>query len=296
MNILIAGCGYLGRALGSALAARGDRVWGLCRSEASCQKIRALSVPGFEPVQADLTRLNGPGGSAGGPGDLVEGQGNFARRFPRLDAAVACQAPARGESYRNAYVEGTRGLIRALGPDFLCRFIFVSSSSVYGPRGGGWVEADTAIDPALLDEDARALREAEGLALAGPGLGMVLRLSGIYGPERNRLDAIRSGRFVPPTGGVWTNRVHRDDAVSALVCLLEKGARGQVYLASDDLPATQAEFYGWLLRELNIKQARIFPEPARSAEDSKRCSNSKLKTLGWTPRYPSYKEGYGELL
>lgn len=295
MNILVAGCGYIGCAAGGRLAAAGHRVWGLCRSEASLNRVREA---GLEPFKADL-------------GDMTT-----LRALPPVDAVIACQAPSRSarpgipgaaprpgngprpeEDHRSAYLEATDNLIRAIKPATSVRFIFVSSTSVLGPRGGAWTDADTKIDPDRLDDDAKILHETERLVLAAPVRGMVLRLSGIYGPGRNRLDAIRSGRFVPAASPAWTNRIHRDDAASALQVLIERGEPGQTYLATDDTPVTQQEFYGWLMEKLGL------PAPAeeeRTRADaavyaSKRCQNAKLKKLGWSPRYPGYREGYGEL-
>lgn len=276
-NILIAGCGYIGRAAGSLLARKGHRVWGLCRSAASLDRVRQA---GLEPFPADLADLS------------------TLRALPPVDAVIACQAPARGEDYRTAYHESTQNLIRSLKPASQVRFVFVSSTSVLGPRRGAQVDADTRIEPERLDDDARILRRTEEAVMSADLRGMVLRLSGIYGPGRNRLDAIRSGRFVPAASSAWTNRIHRDDAASAIETLIDRGVPGQTYLATDDTPSTQREFYGWLMEKLGRPAP---PEEDKTRADealygSKRCSNAKLKKLGWEPRYPSYREGYGELL
>ncbi len=282
MNVLIAGCGYLGCATGAVLSAAGHRVKGLCRSQASADRVRAA---GLGPLQADLT-------------DLAA-----LRKLPLggLHGAILCQAPAKGEGYQATYHQATETLLEALkifaapgaGP---VRTVFVSSTSVYGPRAGGWVDADTAIDPEVLDEDARVLKRTEDLVLASGG--MVLRLSGIYGPGRNRIEAIRSGQFKPFSGLGYTNRVHRDDAARAAALVLEKGRPGQVYLASDDKPASPTEFYGWLCARMGVS-APAAPPAVQAAEAwaaSKRCSNAKLKQLGWAPKYAGYEQGYGELL
>lgn len=287
MNVLIAGCGYLGRALGAVLTARGSRAWGICRSEPSLEKVRSA---GFESLRADLTD----------PSTLD--------RLPSVDAVVACQAPARGESYASVYLEATRNLLRSIRPSggTVPRFVLISSTSVYGPRHGEWVDADTPIDPALLDGDARTLWETERLVLTAAeekrAEGMVLRLSGIYGPGRSRAESLRSGRVKAEPSGAFTNRIHRDDAVAAIVRLLEKGTAGEVYLATDDSPVTQTEFYGWLCAKLGIDFSSAGVPGAGTvhgvdlAAASKRCSNAKLKKLGWSPRFADYKEGYGALL
>lgn len=282
MNVLIAGCGYLGCAAGAVLSASGHRVKGLCRSEASADRIRSA---GLTPLKADLT-------------DLAA-----LKKLPLggLHGVILCQAPAKGEAYRAAYLEATETLLEALkiyvapGADPL-RLVFVSSTSVYGPRAGGWVDADTPIDPEVLEEDVRVLRRAEELVLAAGG--RVLRLSGIYGPGRNRIEALKSGQFKPFSGLGYTNRIHRDDAARAAALVLENGRPGQIYLATDDKPASQTEFYGWLCGRMGLPAPAAQPavQAAQAWADSKRCSNAKLKELGWSPRYAGYEQGYGELL
>jgi nucleoside-diphosphate-sugar epimerase len=281
MNILIAGCGYLGCALGTALAADGHRVWGICRSDASLDRVRAA---GLEPLRADI-------------GDAAS-----LKTLPAADAVVACQAPSRSEShtedYTSTYLRGTSLLLNALKNQHGIRIVFVSSTAVYGPRDGGWVEADSLIQPAALTENSRVLWQTEQAVLAAPISGMVVRLSGIYGPGRNRIDAMRSGRFIPPMSEAWTNRIYREDAVSGIRQVIKKGQPGHIYLASDDMPATQKEFYSWLLPKLCREIPPMPPAAASDAEkkDSKRCSNQKLKMLGWVPVYPSYREGYEAIL
>lgn len=276
MNVLIAGCGYVGRAAGVLLSNGGHRVWGLCRSEASLDRVRAA---GLEPFQADLT-------------DAAS-----LRKLPPVDAVIACQAPSKGETYASAYYDAIEELLRAIKPAERVRFVMVSSTSVYGPRAGGWVDADTPIREAELDENALVLRKTEKLVLSAPVRAGVLRLSGIYGPERNRIEALRSGRLKPMLGPAYTNRIHRDDAASALALVTDWGKPGQVYLASDDQPVPQSEFYAWLCEKIQVPPP-VEPRKAEAAaafEASKRCNNEKLKNLGWTLRYPGYREGYGAL-
>lgn len=277
MNILIAGCGYIGRAAGTLLVGQGHRVWGLCRSQAALERVR---LSGLEPFEADLKNAAS------------------LRGLPPVDAVIACQAPSKGENYQSTYYDATEELLRAIKPAEQVRFILVSSTSVYGPRAGGWVDADTPIREQELDDDAIILRKTEKMVLAAPVRGAVLRLSGIYGPGRNRVDAIRTGRLKPTLGAAYTNRIHREDAASALALLLDRGEPRQTYLASDDHPVSQSEFYVWLCAKLGVG-APVEPLPAdaaKSLDASKRCNNKKLKQLGWTPRYPGYREGYGELL
>ena len=146
-----------------------------------------------------------------------------------------------------------------------------------------------------LSQKAAWLLEAEGLVLDSGFESMVLRLGGIYGPGRNHAARIREGTARPYLTDKYTNRIHVEDAASSLEVLLDRGKPGEIYLGVDDRPSTQKEFYEWLYARLGR------PLPAADGGSgvrgsNKRCSNKKLKALGWKPLYPTYREGYEALL
>lgn len=298
MNVLIAGCGYLGTAVGVRLSRR-STVYGLRRgaSGAGLERFR------IRPFSADLSV----------PATL--------EALPACDAVVFAQAPSGPSvNYRTTYVEGTRHLLTALkGRPFDTaqgkpRVIFVSSTSVYGTQDGSWV--DEATPPGIerysvpeLSQKAAWLLEAEGLVLNSGFESMVLRLGGIYGPGRNHAARVREGAARPYLTDKYTNRIHVEDAAAAIEVLLDRGKPGEIYLGVDDRPSTQREFYEWLYvrlgrplpavseRSESNPPAKPFDSPADGGlAQGKRCSNNKLKALGWTPKYPSFKEGYAELL
>ncbi len=272
MKLLIAGCGFLGTELGRGWARSGRAVCGLKR------RPETLAGTGIIPFRADLLD----------PSTL--------RKIPPVDLVLLCQAPGRGEGYRATYLEATRNLLEALRGTAVKKILFVSSTGVYGVRDGSVVTeltpsgADFESDEAAAN--ARLLLETENEVLEGTIPGMVLRLGGLYGPKRNRLAAIREGKLIPAASPTFTNRIRVEDAASAAELLLEKGEAGQVYLGVDDEPCTQADFYGWLCPRLGVPP----PAPSASLDRGKRVSNAKLKSLGWTPRYPGFREGYADLL
>ncbi len=276
LRVLVAGCGYVGTALGLELAARGDRAFGLRRDPSGLP-------PGIEPVQADLL----------GP--------DLASRIPGVDAVVYAAAAGGGgeEGYRRTYVEGVDRLLGVLeGLDPLerpRRFIFVSSTAVYGDAEGGWVDEDTPAEP----EGYRGstVLEGEARTLASPIGGVVLRLGGIYGPGRTRLpDQVRRGEArLAPGGPLWSNRIHRDDAAGALLHLLDLENPEAVYLGVDDEPAPLEDVYRWLARALDAPEPT--EDPGRTRDRSnKRCSSRRLRESGYAFRYPSYREGYADML
>lgn len=286
MKILIAGCGYLGTALAESLRVSGAEVWGLRRSR---EGLEALAEAGVRPIEADLEDLS------------------TLRNLPPVDAAVVCQGLSRDtDTYVGTYEQGTRNFAVAMAGK--CKkMLSVSSTSVYAVNDGSWVDEDT--DPAkggYASGEARiqagSLLAAERFILNGAVPGVVFRLAGIYGPGRHRIRALKEGRMRPSLSEVYTNRIHRDDAVEGIKLLLAKGVPGDVYLGADDAPSTQREFYSWLCPRIGVELSSSGAPPAgapgqgRHSTTNKRCSNKKIKELGFVPKYPDFKAGYESIL
>jgi nucleoside-diphosphate-sugar epimerase len=260
MKLLIAGIGYVGKALAGKVSGQGWQVWGLRRKPEPVQGVTMIAVDMLDPKS------------------LVN--------LPQVDCVVLAQSPSqKTDSYEKTYLQATQNLLAALKDQKLKKLILISSSGVYGEQSGEWVDENTP--PRPKDENGRILLKAEEAVLKSGQPAIVLRLSGIYGPGRNRILSIKEGRVKPVLSGAFMNRIHVDDAVSAIALLLEKGAPGEIYLASDDNPCTEREFYEWLKLEGPIKDEEL---------RGKRCANRKLKSIGWKLSYPSYLQGYTALL
>jgi nucleoside-diphosphate-sugar epimerase len=277
-SVLIAGCGDIGCRLGLRLLAEGWTVHGLRRN--------AAALPAaIRPVA----------------GDLQDSQCPPAWPLGELDYLVYCAAASRHDEagYRAAYVEGLGRVLNWLMQQGQRprRLLFVSSSSVYGQRQGEWVDERS---PAEADGfSARIMREAEQLALASGHPATCVRLTGIYGPGRRRLlEQVQQGYRAASEPPLYTNRIHADDAAELLAFLLQADGRGlaleEVYLGVDDAPAPLHEVVGWLREQLGV--SHWAEEASVRRAGSKRCSNARARALGWTPQYPSYREGYAGLL
>ena len=278
MTILLAGCGDLGTEAGLRFAALGHRVVGWRRSPA---KLPAA----IEGAAADLTSPELPPVPADTAAVVI---------------AVAADAPTE-EAYRAAYLGGVSNVLDALDRDGVRprRVLFVSSTAVYGDAGGGWVDESTAPDPGGFS--GRILVEAEELLqsrLAGTSAAAVsLRLGGIYGPGRTRLiDQVRSGSAVVPADVRFTNRIHRDDAAAAVVHLLTMAAEpAPVYVGVDDDPADLGSVLRFLAAELGLPEPAVGDAgPARAG--NKRCSNRLLRSTGFTFTFPTFREGYRDVM
>ncbi|WP_142057460.1 SDR family oxidoreductase [Pseudarthrobacter sp. B4EP4b] len=278
MTILLAGCGDLGTEAGLRFAALGHRVVGWRRSPsklpAAIDGVAAdLSAPSLPPVPADTAAVV---------------------------ISVAADSPTEA-AYRAAYVQGVGNVLDALARDGVTpgRVLFVSSTAVYGDAGGGWVDEGTP--PAPGGFSGRILVEAEELLrerLAGTSTAAVsLRLGGIYGPGRTRLiDQVRSGAAVVPQDIRYTNRIHRDDAAAAIVHLATMTAEpAPVYVGVDDDPADLGAVLRFLASELGLAEPPVGDAgPARAG--NKRCSNSLLRGTGFGFAFPSFRDGYRDIL
>lgn len=200
------------------------------------------------------------------------------------------------QDYAEAYPKGLARLLNSLSPDGrqrLRRCVLVGSSAVWGPADD---RVDENTPPDGADFRAQALLGAEHIlgSTLPPGVGVALRLSGLYGPGRRRLLAgLRAGTLAAPQGpGHWANRIHIDDAAAACAHLLALDQPQPCYIGTDDHPMPTAVLYDALARLVDG------PIPARitRAPDGKRLSNARLRASGWVPAWPNALDGYAACL
>ena len=263
-DVLLVGAGDLGATVGLRLADLGHDVLALRRN--------ASLVPApLVGRSVDLTR------EAPDLSDLR----------PRLLVVALTARPRTEESYRATYVDGMARALDALHepPE---RAVLVSSTAVHGSHDLPDLEDETT-PAAPADGPGRMLVAAEEAFHERVPHGSVLRLSGLYGGSSTRLlDQVRAGRIDDPHR--WTNRIHRTDAAAAVVHLLTMDVGPErLYLGTDDEPAQ--------LGDVAAHLAGLLHAPAPPAADprqghGKRLSNARLRSTGWAPAYPSYREGY----
>ncbi|MFP2912550.1 NAD-dependent epimerase/dehydratase family protein [Pyxidicoccus sp. 3LFB2] len=172
--------------------------------------------------------------------------------------------------------------------------MYLSSTGVYG-GARGHVDEDTPVEPASPSARARIEAESRYLSLGA----VVLRIAGIYGPERSTLARLLAGAVrLPEEGGGRISRIHVDDLVEAIRVALQWGEPGAFYCVADDRPAPQAETVAWLCAQLGMPLPPRVPLDSlhESLRGDRAVSNARLKTLGWRPRYPDYMAGFTALL
>jgi nucleoside-diphosphate-sugar epimerase len=180
---------------------------------------------------------------------------------------------------------------------------YLSATSVYGDHRGNWVDEKTT--PAPTDErgKARLITEQKWLSLNLPV--HIFRLGGIYGPSRNQIDVVKNqtARKLIKQDHVFS-RVHVSDIASALLSSMQNPAHG-IYNIVDDAPSSSTDVLDYICEQLSqtpiegisIESADISAMMKSFYADNKKVSNTKTKeALNWQLKFPSYKEGYAELL
>lgn len=280
-GVLIIGCGFSGLAIARLLRSRGIPALGTTRSRARAGEILAA---GAEPVV------------------WTAGEPLPATLAGRFDAVVDTAGPAwrTGE-------DPTEAILRSVEGHPLRRFVYLSSTAVYGDQDGGVVDEDTPCVPASPAGERRLAVERMLLRRADLPV-TILRLPAIYGPGREGLVGriLRGTHAIIGTDGGYGNRIRVEDLATACLAAIER-ATSSVYVVADDEAATRGEVADGLAELLGApRPPRVTREEAlRSMDpsvvamfsDSKRLCNARMKReLGVTLRYPTWREGFADLV
>ena len=282
MRVLIVGCGYVGLPLGAALAREGCTVFGLRRNPGATEEMQSA---GIQPLFADITQ----------PATLA--------RLPRdFDWVVNCTASGGGDAtdYRQIYYEGNRNLIAWLADAPPKKFVYTSSTSVYGQNDGSVVTEQDPAEPAV--ETGKVLVATENLLLAAAPAGfpaVILRVAGIYGPARGHWFKayLRGEARIEGDGARYLNMIHRDDLIGIIIAALRAAPAGEIFNAADNESVTQLQYFEWLAGVLNRPLPPRLPAETevwrRRGPTNKRVSNAKLHAvLKYAFRYPDFRAGY----
>jgi 2-alkyl-3-oxoalkanoate reductase len=300
MKVFVAGAsGAIGTRLVPQLIDRGHEVIGTFRSSTHADRVRAL---GAEPVRLDL--LDAPGVRAAvidAEPDAVVHQATALADlsdFKHFDRSFAQTNRLR--------TEGTDALLAAAREAGVRRIVAQSFASYRHERTGGPVKTEEdPLDPnpvpAMRETDAAMRYVDQAVTDAG---GIVLRYGAFYGAANDGLiEPVRKRQFpVVGNGAGVSSFIHLGDAAAATVIALERGDPG-IYNIVDDEPAPLREWLPVLAKALGAKPPRHFPRwlarlfagevVVMMGTEARGASNAKAKReLGWTPRYPSWREGF----
>jgi nucleoside-diphosphate-sugar epimerase len=285
MSTLIIGCGYLGQRLAARLVRDGGPIYGTVRSPGRAGEIAGM---GIEPVIADVLR----------PETL-----EHLPASDRVFHAVGFDRSA-GAAMRDVYVDGLQNVLDRL-PNSVRRFVYASSTGVYGQTGGEWVDEESPTEP--QHESGRVVLEAEGRvrtwADGRDASAVILRFAGLYGPGRIvRRTMLERAEPIPGDPEKFLNLVHIDDAAGASAAALDAEHPDLIYLVADDRPVTRREYYSVAASVIGAPEPRFetprpgSPEWARDATN-KRIANRRMKAgLGIVLRYPDIITGLVDAL
>lgn len=263
MSHLILGCGYLGRVVARRWLAEGKHVAALTRSRGD-----ELRAQGIEPVTGDVT--------------------DPALQLPAADVVLYAVGMDRsaGRSMRDVYLGGLENALTAL-PD-VRRFVYVSSTSVYGQTDGSWVDEFAATDPA--EESGKVVLDCERLLHARRPDAIVLRFAGIYGPGRViRRATIERGEPIATDPKGWLNLIHVEDGATAAIATADRAETGATFNVGDGRPVTRREFYAEMASLLGA------PSPVFTSiveKTNRQIDNGRLRAeFGFKLQFPDYRAG-----
>jgi 2-alkyl-3-oxoalkanoate reductase len=300
MRIFVAGAtGAIGARLVPQLVERGHEVIGTSRSDGKAAGLRAQ---GAEPVVLDVLDPHAVREAvlAARPEAIVHQATALAglSEFKNFDRSFAQTNRLR--------VEGTDALLAAAREAGVGRFVGQSYAGwPYARQGGPVKTEEDPLDPTpvtAMSETLAAIRHLEEAVVGADGIA--LRYGGFYGsPGDAQLELVRKRRFpiVGDGGGIWSF-VHLDDAAAATVLALERGKPG-IYNVVDDEPAPVREWLPALAAAIGARPPRRVPRwlarllageaGVALMTEIRGASNAKAKReLGWTLRYPSWREGF----
>ena len=201
------------------------------------------------------------------------------------------------ESYQDHYVLGLKKTYEAiLELDHFKHLFFVSSTRVYGQKTTKILSELDIAEPS--DYGGEALMEAETVARHLKDKATILRLSGIYGPNRKRM--IQLAQSNPgnwPATNNWSNRIHEEDAARFIVFLMKRIMMNEsiepLYLVTDGVPTKQYDVLTWIRNRLQLTTDTI---ELPILESGKQLQSVLLNQTGFVLKYPDFTYGYEAII
>lgn len=277
-QILIVGCGKLGRPLARQLALEGHHVTGIRRN---------IQPPADASINWQAIDICAPAALKA-----------VAKQFDQV-IIILPPASRSPQGYAQIYQHGLGLLLNhltTLAPN--CGCLFVSATSVYGQQQGEWVDEQSATHPDAYN--GKSLLAAENSIAKFSRNATSVRFSAIYGAARTGvIEKLHSRQQIQQSPPLYTNRIHQTDCIRVLHHLASLQLRGEklapVYVATDHDCAPKFEVMAWLAEQTGLGLPVALPAVA-GAGQNKRCRNQKLLDTGFVFSYNSFKDGYRAML
>jgi nucleoside-diphosphate-sugar epimerase len=283
MAKLIVGCGYLGGRVARRWLAADETVYAVTRS---AEHADALSQEGLHPIVADVTR----------PASLGQ--------LPPAETVLYSVAydPHSPATRDEVYAGGLRAVLGAL-PAATGRILLTSSTGVYGPASGDWVDENSPCRPTR--DAGRAMLAAEAVLQSSrfSDRAIILRLAGLYGPGRiPRMADLLAGRPIAMVAQGYLNLIHVDDAAALIVAAASRARTPRIYVVADGQPVGRRDFYQHLAALVGLSAVAFTDPPPgdrsalRGGSDKRVRSARIFEELAVSLAYPSYKEGLAAMV
>lgn len=285
--MIIVGCGYVGQRLAQQALMAGVSVTAIVKTAESRSQLASLGID-VPPVDLDDQH----------PRELPE--------FAGTDVFYLVPPPPVGTSDPRM----TRFLAMLNGEQPPRRIVLISTTAVYGSANGDWVDESAATEP-VSDRGQRRLDAEEQLKSWCDRTGcewVLLRVAGIYGPQRLPLERLRQGMpMVTAEDAPWTNRIHVDDLVSVLEAALAQPCAREIFNVSDGEPGNMRQYFDQIADLAGLPRSpAISLDEARGKlsagmlsylAESRRINNHRmLERLAVTLQYPDLDSGLRQAL
>jgi nucleoside-diphosphate-sugar epimerase len=281
MATIITGCGQVGRQLCGLLAKEKTDFFCLVKTQTS---LELLTHRDYRAAAIDLDK------------------------FPSLPASLSLDKsdiyyfiPPGNTDLSDHRIDHFLQLCREQVPR---RIVYISTSGVYGDCKGEWVTEEHPANP-VTDRAKRRHYAEESLKQFCNQTGCefnILRVGGIYGPERLPLQRLKSVTVVCPDEAPFSNRVHAYDLASACLAAMNSNSHGEIYNVADDHPTSMTDYFYQLADmaklprpacvPLSQAKEKLSPGMLSFINESRRLSTDKIKSrLNFAPKYPTLQSG-----
>jgi nucleoside-diphosphate-sugar epimerase len=283
MPKLIFGCGYLGLRVAGLWRAAGHSVHAVTRSALRSDE---LTQAGIQPIVAN---------------PLGDSQIHVPQGVRTVLFAVGYDRSS-SRSIHDVYVHVLARAISSV-PDSVERFIYISSTGVYGNASGDEVDELSPCNPQRPGGKASLAAEQLLQSSRFASRAIILRLAGLYGPGRiPRAADLLAGRPIDAPAHGWLNLIHVEDAARVVLLAEDHASPPKTYVVSDGHPVQRGEYYAELARLLNAPPPTFIPPPsdspaaARAASDKRINPRLLFNDLKPNLLYPNYRAGLAAIL